>query len=362
MVLGMLELKAHLLARGVSLTSSAVSVLSAGGARPISIHEYATTGGVTIRIGSLYINAPFDDMSLGEPEALLDTAGDSGNFVLMWRGHRVSCDVLPLPGYLSLRNSRGDAVIGTTMSHGDRVRISPLQGCVYDCGFCDLPQKRYYRHHIEELLASIEVAKADTALPPRHLVISGGTPGPAHAEWFDSMVMTVAASCGLPTDVMMSPRGSHLDYLRRFVDAGVIGFSFNLEVVDERTAAEIMPRKATSSSPHFDTTVRAAVDLLGAGTGAVRSLVIVGLEEPAMTLKAVERIARLGADPVLSPFRPAVGTPLADKQPPTESLLIETYEAAHAIAMTHGVQLGPRCNPCQHNTLTLPDDVMERVA
>ncbi len=91
------------------------------------------------------------------------------------------------------------------------------------------------------------------------------------------------------------------------------------------------------------------------GAGRVRSLLLVGLEPARSTLDAVDFIAALGADPVLSPFRPAEGTELARVRPSSASLMEDVHAEAHSIAQRHAVRLGPRCIPCMHNTVTFPD-------
>jgi hypothetical protein len=349
----LLELKVHCLSNGIRLDPAVIPVITRGGELPLTIHEYATTGGITLKMGDVYLNAPFDDWYCDRSEAVL-AVGSGGELVVRYAGREVPGEVLPLPGYLGLRNRLGELVSVTTMSHGDRIRVSPISGCVLDCRFCDLPALRYTRHPAEQVLASIEVAKLDQNLPAHHLLISGGSPGPAHFDWFDEMVCTVAAGAGLPTDVMMSPREGSLDYIERYVDSGVSGFSFNLEVYGEQRAIEIMPRKHTRSTPHMARTIDAALSALG-GDGRVRSIVIIGLEEVEPTLAAIEFIASLGADPVLSPFRPAQKTDLQRWLPPTEEYLHTVHSAALDIAAAHDVRLGPRCIPCQHNVLVMPD-------
>ena len=240
------------------------------------------------------------------------------------------------------------------MSHADRVRVSPLAGCVLDCSFCDMPSLSYQRHSAEEVLASLEVACSDKALPVAHALISGGSPGPRHIEWWDDCVEAIVAGSPLPIDLMMSPRAGDLGFIQRFLDAGVAGFSFNLEIAGEENALRLMPRKFTESTPYFEATVAEAVRLTGGGTGRVRSIVLVGLDETAITLAAVEAIARLGADPVLSPFRPAQKTQLESWRPPSVEVMEEVWERSSEIAARYGVVIGPRCIPCQHNTLTVP--------
>jgi hypothetical protein len=158
-------------------------------------------------------------------------------------------------------------------------------------------------------------------------------------------------------DIMMSPRESGPEFVETMVEAGVEGFSLNIEVFSADAALKYLPLKHKASRAHLERTIRRAVELLGSNSGRVRSLIIPGLEEPEQTLEGVDWLASLGCDPVLSPFRPAGGTPLADAQPVSAPVLTEVLAEARRRVIRHGVALGPRCVPCQHNTLTFPWDV-----
>jgi hypothetical protein len=96
------------------------------------------------------------------------------------------------------------------------------------------------------------------------------------------------------------------------------------------------------------------------GPGRVRSLLLVGLEPAEDTLRGVEALAQRGCEPVLSPFRPDPSTPLGKGRnripPPNQQTITEVFLRATDIAAKHGMRLGPRCVPCMHNTITLPDD------
>ena len=341
------------MSNGIRLDAGVFSRLTLGGEVPLTIHEHPTTGGITLRMGEVYLNAPFDEWYCERSQALLAEASD-GALEVRYDGKSVPCDVLPLPNYLSELNSLGHRVIDTTISHCDRIRISPISGCVLDCAFCDIPSRRYQRHEADEILASLEVAKQDRNIPAHHMLICGGSPGPNHLAWFDEMICTVTANSGLVTDVMMSAREGDLGFIRRYADAGVSGFSFNLEVFGDESAAYIMPRKHVRSSPHLARTIEAALEVVG-GKGRVRSIIVIGLEDAEATLRGIDFLASLGCEPVLSPFRPSRNTALVAHEPPTEEYLTHIYDRALEIVATHGVRLGPRCIPCQNNTLVLPD-------
>jgi hypothetical protein len=76
---------------------------------------------------------------------------------------------------------------------------------------------------------------------------------------------------------------------------------------------------------------------------------------PEDTLRAVRALAERGCDPVLSPFRPDPKTPMRNHPAPNADLLERLYLDSLEIVSQYQVKLGPRCIPCQHNTVTFPD-------
>jgi hypothetical protein len=253
------------------------------------------------------------------------------------------------------------------MSHADRIRVSPIAGCAYDCRFCDLAVARYERRPVAQVLRGIDVALDDRSLPARHLLISGGTParGDDHQRYFEQLCTAVVAHVQERTrdhaepfevDVMLSARADGPAFVDRLVDAGVTGFSINLELHSAEHAARHMPLKRRFARPHLEAMAGRAVERLGRASGRVRSLLIAGLEPPEQTLAGIEWLAERGVSPVISPFRPARGTHLAEHAPADAAALREILHEARVIVARHGVELGPRCVPCQHNTLTFPWD------
>lgn len=352
------RLKATALAEGVRLSPEAERLLSEDGQKPLTVHEYATTGGITVVVpGDVYVNAPFDDWYCAESSVVVDVLDGS----LVMRSEAATLPitrVLPLPGYLDVIDASGHRAADTVMSHGDRLRLSPIVGCAYDCAFCDLAGERYERRDADQLIAAMQVALADEVLPVRHALISGGSPGRRHLSWFEETCSSIAEACPVPVDIMMASIPGDPGFVDRMVDAGVTGFSLNIELFSEAAAGLHIRAKHRHARPGFDEFAGRAVARLGR-EGAVRSLILVGLEPPEDTLAGVEHLAELGVDPVLSPFRPARNTRLAEREPPSAKMLADVLEESRRIVERHGVHLGPRCVPCQHNTLTFPWDVMD---
>ena len=165
--------KIEALARGARVAPELLARL--GGEASLTVHEYATTGGVAVQLpADVLVNVPFDEPFCASSELeLVDTDGE------LWLAGVGTATpvlrVLPLPVYLAAATATGAPASGPAMSHADRIRLSPIAGCAYDCGFCNVAAERYAETPIADVIAALDVALADDALPPRHLLISGGS-------------------------------------------------------------------------------------------------------------------------------------------------------------------------------------------
>lgn len=349
------SIKLSCLSTGIRVTDQAFSLISNGGTELLTIHEYPTTGGLTFVLpGDVWVNAPFDEWYCADASVELDAI--DGRLVV----HNQEGDVpvirfVPLPGYLDNVDELGRPFTDVAMSHGDRVRVSPFAGCAFDCSFCDIPAAKYQARPDEQLLSALRAAQADERLPVRHVLISGGSPRRAHYQLFEDTCRFIVENAGMPVDVMLSPMLDNLDFIHHLAAAGVEGLAINIELFSASAGEMHLGRKFRTTRGSFDEFVTRAVDLLGR-TGRVRSLIIPGLEPVAETLRGVEYLASLGCEPTLSPFRPADGTALSALPPVPVASLRTLLDESRSIVAEFGMGLGPKCVPCQHNTLTLPWD------
>ncbi len=352
-------LKIGLMTHGLSIGQEARDELQGHGSgnRPITLADYASTSGVSLKLEpDIWVNAPIIDFNpnfVTEPVGELMWASDG--FLVRAGGLEVPATVLPVPEYHDQLNSQGERYTSFAITHTDRVRISPVQGCAIACQFCDLPYEyRYGTKRVEGLVDSVARALKDPLLPAHHVLISGGTPRVEDYAYENEVYDRVCAAFpGVEVDVMMLPMPGLLD-AARLKSAGVHGLSINLEIFNEERAKTVMAGKARVSRQSMLDFIEGAVRVFG--PGRVRSLVLLGLEDREDTLRAVRCLAERGCDPVLSPFRPDPSTPLKGLLPPDADFLATVYEAARDIVAEYpDVRLGPRCIPCQHNTLTFPD-------
>lgn len=351
-------LKLRLLNEGLTISAPARRRLAGDdGLRPLTAADYASTSGVALRLGDrIWVNAPIIDHNpnfVSDSSHVLELVGDG--FVVRSGDLEVEALPLPVPDYLGRRNEVGERYTDYAYTHTDRVRIAPIEGCALTCKFCDLPYEfRYRRKSVEGLVDAVRVALHDTVLPAAHVLVSGGTPREEDYDYLDETYAAVTSAFpGVAVDVMMVPMPGLLD-AKRLAAIGVNQMAINVELVNEGLARRIMPRKAAVGlQTYLDFIEKVRLEM---GPGSVRSLLLVGIEPLKDTLRGVRLLAERGCEPVLSPFRPDPSTPMRDALPPSVELQREAYLRSRDIAEALGVKLGPRCIPCQHNTLTFPDD------
>jgi len=344
-------LKIELMAHGMKVDPSAYSKLTAKGV-PVSLKEYPTTSGISLYLGEdIYVNSPFFEEFCRETDLML--VYDGSNFSLKSPTEEYIVKPIPIPHYYDKRNRKGILYSSMAMTHTDRVRISPIQGCSFSCKFCDVSfMHQYHQHDVNDLIESIEIALKDEVLRAKHVLISGGTPVKEDYLYIDSVYKQVPERFNVPVDVMMAPYRD-LSYIERLFSYGIHAISINMELYDKNISEKYMPQKSKIGRDYYLRFIKKAVDVFG--YGKVQSLLLVGLESREGTLKGVEALANLGCLPVLSPFRPSSRTPLGHLQPPSVAMMTEIYEESLQIVGKYGVKLGPRCIPCHHNTLTFPD-------
>lgn len=346
--------KFALLSHGLRISPGARELLTCGGSQPITIHDYVTTSGVILRLpDDVYVNAPFGDASSGRSPYTLEA--ESGQLWVEGPDFRVAASHVPLPQFLFQKAPSGRPFRELGITHTDRVRVSPVAGCAYRCRFCDLPYAfRYETKAIPDLVATLRAGLADPVQPASHALVSGGTPTKGDRTYFRECVAALTKATDAPVDAMMVPWPDR-DYLADFAESGLRGLFFNIELFGQSEAQRWMPQKARLGREFFLSKVEEATRAFP--KGQVSSLVIVGLEPLELTLGAVEALAQRGCVPILSPFRPSPATPLADHALPSEDTLVKAWTESGRISRRYGIDLGPRCVDCQHNTLTLPPTV-----
>lgn len=238
----------------------------------------------------------------------------------------------------------------------DRLRVHHQLRCQFKgegngCHFCNVRPKEG-NFSLEDVFEIVDFYLQHTDF--RHFLIGGGS-GKDTDEYRNilAIVRHIRTRSQKPIYIMCLPPKDP-SVLLEYYKAGVNEIGFNLELFDRQLAQEIMPGKGRIPLTQYEAAYREAVKLWGQN-GAVRSLMVLGLEPMEKFYQGVEWLCGLGVMPIISVFRPVKNIKLQDVMPPENESLTQIFYRASQIANRYNLSLGPSCRSCQNNTLSLPD-------
>lgn len=261
--------------------------------------------------------------------------------------------------YAANLTSNGHKYYSIAQFFTDRLRIHPFSGCYYGkcnkaCKFCDLGNclTGIEKYELDDVLEVINFY-IKSNLPIRHFLIGGGT-SLEPESWIKIInVVKYIRSLSNRDIYLMSIPPAPIYILDDLFEAGVSEVGFNLEFFNREYAQEIMPLKGKISINTYYDTFEYSTKLWGK-SGAVRSLLMVGIEPIEETLVGIEELCKRGVMPILSLFRPLPNTPMENTTPLNYEQVYDLWVKASKICQKYGFELGPKCIPCQNNTISFP--------
>jgi hypothetical protein len=134
----------------------------------------------------------------------------------------------------------------------------------------------------------------------------------------------------------------------------------NLEFWSDDAWSSFIPGKHLEiGKPRYLEALEYCVSLFGPIN--TRSILIAGLEPLAFTYDAALALSQMGVMPIVSPFRPLLGSTLQDRRGASSDQYVELWDALDRVTAPLGLPVGPVCIACQNNTLGLPTDERYRV-
>lgn len=366
----MTQTKASLLTHGVMVEPSAAHALWHGGYKVPRMVRSGMSGGLDFYLQSvdrrIAVSCAY---AVRDPEPGELTITYDGDFILVRaNGERLGVvEFFPEPSYYHRTTTSGLNMASVAQQCFTKLAVGAFGSCAFDarpettCAFCAIHEAAPTDARRKTDADILETADAvlNSELNPviQTVMLGGGTPASADrgAVRFASLAAGLVRRVPWRITVMMAPPATDAD-LHRLRDGGVSEVSINLEFGSSDAFERLIPGKARLiGRARYLECLEAAVEVFGDGN--VQSLLVTGLEPAEETLRAVEWLAERKIIPVLSPFRPLSGAPLAALPSPGVEEVLDVYWAARAIAEEHGMFLGPRCAPCQGNTMSLPWDI-----
>ena len=359
------RLKVPLLAEGLRLDLG----LHGSEARPTLRTRSGSCGGLDIVMpDGTWVNAPVRERFAMRSRLLLRGADDG-----VWLeadDQSIPVTLAPTPAYYDRSTSSGRPMTRIGQLCSDRIGIGITNTCTYwideadRCKFCSVGLNvatERSRKSPHDVLETVLAAVDDSVAPARHVLLGGGTPdrGSAGVPEIAELASLIRRNTHLRIYAMIAPPAD-LSLLDTLAEAGVDEIGVNIEVFSEDAARYFIPAKhAAAGRDGYWRVLERCVELFGAVN--TRSITVVGLEDPAITVRGVERLAAMGVLPILSPLRPLDGTLLENHPTLSASELWELTEAATQAAARFDMPLGPVCIACQGNTLNLPGHPLYRL-
>ena len=240
---------------------------------------------------------------------------------------------------------------------GDRLRIKPETRCFFKaaeigCQFCpgNGTSKTKDMYGLSDIREVIDYCIDNEHF--RHILIGGGSADPSIDNNKIIPVIEYIRSKTSKSIYLMCLPPNDINYVDKYIDAGVNEIAFNLELFDRNLALEYMPGKGKIPLEDYLSKLEHAAALLPQ-KGDSRTMLMVGLESINNTLSAIQLLASKGVQPMLSVFRPTPNCKLSYIIQPSNEDLYELFWAAEKICKRYGLSLGPSCPSCQNNTLSL---------
>lgn len=345
----LLELKIMLLSRGIYINTTIQNNLSKQGG--INYEEFEALD--LIINDKFYVNVPY--LTVLSELSPFEIIYEEEKLYLTYYGKRLTDVRIRFCNPNAKRISKSGLLFEdiSYMGH-DRLRIYYRNGCWYKergigCQFCDIDNS-IIPLPIEDIKEVIDFYLEEPSL--QHYLIGGGSDSS-----FDSMTKIleitkyIRAKCNKPIYLMMTPP-DNLDTLHMLHAAGITEVAFNLEVFNRMLAKKYMPGKGSIPLDYYEVAFREAVRIWG-NKGAVRSMMIVGLESKESFLRGIEYLCTLGVAPILSLLKPIASTPLHYLLPPSDKTVLYIAHQAQIICQHYNLELGPSCHYCEDNSIKI---------
>ncbi len=312
---------------------------------------------IDIAIGNLIINSAtrvkFARLSPFSLEVI------NGELILKYCKRKVvKVSVQPADKLQNIQLTSDTKVSNVCLLATDRLRIQHSRNCYFKrngegCRFCEVENHEYTFDKCD--LYKVINMYMSSNCSFRHFLIGGRSDSPSlEQKEILELCKYIRSISNAPIYVMCVPP-KDFKIFNEWKKAGATEISFNIEIWDPIIAKKWMPGKGSIPRSYYLKALEEATNIWGK-TGNVRSAFVVGLEPYESLLEGIEAVCKIGVAPILSVFRPIPNTYGNLIIPPSNEQLLYIYNQAVKICKKYNLELGPSCEACQNNTLSMPQE------
>lgn len=353
----LLAVKITLMTLGVKILPRAEKhLLENGGIRP------GNNNAVDMNVLGMVVNAPRDIKFIALSPYTVDV-DENGKLELYYYGKfMIGIGLYPLDPLGIKTTSRGVPYETVAYLSTDRLRVHMTNECIFKrqnigCRFCNIvPCKDPISLDDVREVVNDYVANSPAV---EHFLVGGQSMEQVQGlKTIAEMIRIIRNVTDKRVYVMALPYDEQT--VKNLVDAGMNELACNIEIFDPVLALKYMPGKGRIKREVYYRVLSYARTLLPE-PGAVRAMLIVGLEPHKSFIAGIKKLAKLGIQPIISIFRPLPDTPLENLIAPPLDYVYDLYYQAEKICNKYGLRLGPACVYCQNNTLSLPDRLLDNL-
>ncbi len=257
-----------------------------------------------------------------------------GSAALSWGDEKLDIQMLPAPRFYRYKTRSGARMGSFASLHENLLMLHPLMGCGFfarqgaACQYCqydsmlneDEPPLRDPLELVEVVRAALAEREIDTVY-----LYNGFAPGDdVGLARLVPVIALLRRHLGHRQIALETVAPKDLSVIDALYAAGLDIFVCNLEVHDADRFAEVCPGKQHAGG---QAAIWKALDHARQvfRDGAVVSHLIVGLDDIESTKKGIDALITHGVVPLLQPFRPLPGTPLASQESPSLQVMEELF-------------------------------------
>lgn len=357
-------LKLDLYCRGMRLDDSCL-VEEDGGRKVLRTRAGLGSGLEVILPGGLWTNVPVTERFAQASPYLLRR--EQGTYWIVRDGDRVApVQLSPRPAWYDRDTSTGKCMTRIGTLQGTYLGVYPAKVCDYwtekpsrsNCKFCsvglNLGLDDADEKSVDEVMEVVRAARRESGITYVDFN-TGHYKGDTYLDIVEPFVRRIKRELGLLVGIQTPPHHdlARYDALRAM---GVNRVSFCFEIFDPAIFREVCPGKHREYG--LDRYLEAIRYCAALGAKGPRSEpwvtngeIIVGLEPPESSIRAVEWITSVGAIPTVCVFRPLVGTDYAHVPPPRTEDIVPVFARLYEACMERGLLIG--CAPDIHVSLVL---------
>ncbi len=360
-------LKLDLYCRGARLDDSCL-VEQDGGRRILRTRAGLGSGLEVILPGGLWTNVPVTE-PFAKRSPYIVRRRDGGYWIDREHEPVAPVQLSPRPAWYDQHTSTGKPMTRVATLQGTYLAVYPAKVCEYwteatkvNCHFCsvglNLGLDDADEKSVGEVLEVVRAARRESGITYVDFN-TGHYTGDTYLDILEPFIRRVKAETGVLVGIQTPPHHdlSRYDALRAM---GVNRVSFCFELFDEAIFREVCPGKDREYG--LQRYLDAIEYCAGLGRRGPRTEpwvtngeIIVGLEPPESSIRAIDWITAVGAIPTVCVFRPLAGTDYADREPPRTEDMIPVFRRLYEACMERGLPVGAAPN-IHVSLVLLPDE------